>query len=321
MGFSLFERKQVLVTGANGFIGSSVVKAFAANGASVTGIIRQNSDLSKLVDFKNKVDLRIVNLEDAVAVNELLKEIRPNYIVHAAQPSAHAAYGLSNPAELLGQLRLTASIATNLLEAAKSYLPEKFVHCCGSAIYGNLNTSPFTEDCEPMPDSPRGLIKLQERNLMRYYAQNFNMPVVLGRIFRAYGPWDSSKKIIVKALDVYRNGGSLPLSPEPFMRDYVFIDDISEGILRMCATNLPNGTELNLGSGMQYSAAQIVKELELLLNKHIDISTEEFPKNFLDKMQYAADLSKTRKLLKWTPNTSLKDGLKATIKWHKRINE
>lgn len=310
-------KKKVLITGINGFIGSSIAKQLLTFDAQVSGTIRATSQLDKLQHVSNNIDFHVLELENDKQVERLFKKINPEYIIHAAQPSA---YDLDKPSALQNQLASTARIAINLLESVRKHSSKRIVHCCGSAIYGRKNISPFTENQELMPDSSRGLVKLQERNLMKYYAHKYDVPVTLARIFRAYGPWDSDKKLIIKCLKAIQNNSEFPLPTAPFMRDFIFIDDLVEGILSMCTLDLPNGTELNLGSGNQYSAEEIVKKIEILVGKKIKTSSATIPANFLDKLAYQSDLTNLNTALNWTPKISITEGLRKTIDWFTQNN-
>ncbi|WP_422358878.1 NAD-dependent epimerase/dehydratase family protein [Reichenbachiella sp.] len=316
--FSAFKKKNVLITGISGFIGSSIAKRLLDHGVQVSGTIRASSQLDKLKEVENEIDFHVLDLENEKEVENLFQKVAPDYIIHAAQPSA---YDLDRSSALQHQLNTTSKIAINLLESVRKHSPKRMVHCCGSAIYGRKNTSPFSENQELKADSARGLVKLQERNLMRYYAHKYDVPVTLARIFRAYGPWDSHKKLIIKSIKAIKNDASIPLSSAPFMRDFIFIDDLVEGIMRMCLSDLPNGTELNLGSGHQYSAKEIVEEIEKLMGKKMNTSEASFPANFLDKLAYQADLNHIAKVLNWKPRTSVTDGLRKTIDWYSQIQD
>lgn len=316
MRFSQLKNKKILITGVNGFIGSSLAKTFIAHNAKVYGTIRKTSNLSKLEMVKREIQFHVVNLEDSDEVSGLLRNIKPEYIIHTAQPSA---YELNAAIYFQNQIASTTRIVTNILESTRLISPLKIIQCCGSVVYGVKNKNPFSEDQEPLPDSARGMVKLNERNIFRFYAHQYNLPIVLARIFRAYGPFDSSEKLILKALQAKHQKSLISISSSPYMRDFIYIDDLIEAILLMCISSTPSGVELNIGSGSQFCAAEIIELMNEIMGESIPVSETSYKANFLDKLAYQADISSAKKILGWQPKTSMVEGLRKTIEWAQNI--
>jgi UDP-glucose 4-epimerase len=314
MSFTLLKKKTVLITGINGFIGSGIAKAFVEKEAIVHGTIRTTSTLDRILEIEEFIKVHFLELSNGDKVHSLLQRLKPDYIIHAAHPSA---YKLELPNSFENQIFTTTQIAHNILNSALEVKPEKIIHCCSAALYGINNKTPFSEKEEPMPDSKRGLVKLNERNIFKYYAQKHNLPVVMARIFRAYGPWDSNKKLIVKALEHFGKGIPLSLSTKSYTRDYIFIEDLAQAILKICVTKLPNGSELNIGSGDKHSARKITGFMEDILGEIFLVSQIPYPTNYLDKVNFQADITNTKTSLEWKPKTSILEGLRKTIYWYK----
>jgi nucleoside-diphosphate-sugar epimerase len=312
MHFSQLSNKKVLITGVNGFVGSSLAKGFLAQGSSVHGTLRKTSNTEKFEKFQSRVNFHVLDLESKDETQDLFKIVRPDFVVHTAQP---IAYELNSPDAVQTHIVRTGRMATNILESALVVSPLKIVHCCSSSLYGARNHSPFSEDQELLPDSALGAVKLNQRNIFKSYADQHGLPIVLARIFRVYGPHDSDRKLILKALHARQHDVPLSLSEGPFKRDFIYIDDLVEAIFLMCITPTDPGLELNLGSGTQHSAAEIIELMNEILGSEIPVSATSYYVNALDKLSYQADMSRTKKILGWQPRTSIREGLRRTIEW------
>lgn len=309
-----FHQRRFFITGINGFIGAYMARYLLKMGAEVYGSIRPYSDLTRISDILPLISTQVLDLLDAKGLIACFESLNPNFVIHTAQPSI---YVKDIEKDIPRQMMLTSGMLINLISAAAKIRADKLIHCCSSTIYGYQNQSPFKEHEEPRPDSPRGLIKQNERNILKYHAGKVKLPMALARIFRAYGPGDSTKKLIKRALIAQKNDDYLSLTPAEVMRDYIYVEDIAEGILRMCFTKMPQACELNLGTGIEHSAHEIVNMIVEITRQPINISDKPYPISELDKTDYKADLSKLKRLLNWYPSTALYDGLRSTIDWYR----
>jgi len=165
------------------------------------------------------------------------------------------------------------------------------------------------------PISNKGLTKLSERNLCLYYAHNYDMPIRLARIFRAYGPKEEQDRLILSILLAAKNKTPIKLSSPEIVRDYTFIDDLVEGILKIAHTDLASGEEINIASGVPSNSSDIVLIIEDILRIKINISKEVYHKMPADRTNCMVDISKAKELLNWVPKTSMEEGLKQTYNW------
>lgn len=312
-----FERKDIIVTGGTGFIGSNLIRILISFNANVHLLIRNKSNLWRLEDIKKFIHIIKIDLLDLHALSKIIGKINPQYIFHFAFPSNDL---LQSPFDFQRQLDLTSGHLLNLLQSISSTQGnlKSFIHACSSTLYQwseeryrlNENT-PFD------PYTLRGMLKLNERNICQYFSRNHGLPIKLARIFRAYGPWEINHKLIISALDAARNNNPIPLANNRYKRDYIFTNDLVKGILLLANSKLHPGTEMNFGSNSQFSAFEIVKILEEILEIEIPKTLNSYPKNPYDKGNFIADITFAKEMLNWQPKFSIREGLQITVDWYK----
>lgn len=315
-----YKDKKVLITGGNGFIGSNLASRLVQEGAKVSIFVREESHLGNLSPILADVMTYSVNYGDYDVIKKHMSFIAPHHIFNLAQPYAT---DLKSHVDFANQLQEASNLLINLIEASRSYNQNlvSFIHACSPMIYRWSERSYVLGEDTPFgPDTFRGLIKLNQRNICEFYFQQKGFPVRLARIFRAYGPYDHSHKLIIKALDCMRSGTPISLGNSVFKRDYVFIDDLVEGFLLLANATVTNGFEFNFGSGTQYAAVDIVDRIESLTGSKPD-KRFDYSKNTYDKGAYLADISKAKKELGWVPNHTLETGLSKTIDWYENFHQ
>ncbi len=314
---SSYKGKRVIVTGASGFVGSHMCRRLVDLQAEVTAVVRESSNLWRLENVHDQVQLAKVNLADETRVSSLIAGVEPEYIFHFAIPP-HAE--LNNEVDLQEQIDLTSVHLQNLFSAC-GQLNEQliaFVHGCSGAVYEwTPENYILTENTPLIPATLRGRLKLSQRDLCMKLANEYGVNTKFARIFRAYGPYEVNTKLIVKALEAVQSGVPIPLGESTYKRDYIYIDDLIQGILMLGTSSLPTRTELNLGGEEQYSPEQVVAELERVLGTSVPKQLKAFPKNDYDRGDFIADCSLAKEKLGWKPNTSFSEGLAKTVEWYK----
>lgn len=310
--------EKVLITGASGFIGSNLVRKIKAEGGDPYSVVRSLTSSSKIEMLKKHSTPIVVDLKDYDQVKEMIKASKPAYIIHAAQPPA--------PKELTDYtvaIFETTKNITNLLRAIAEINPAiRFVHTCSSMIYAwTPSKYILKENTRFDPTSMRGMLKLNERNICQYFHQQFGLDIRLARIFRAYGPQDSNKKLIMKAIEALDMELEIAVGSNKYKRDYLHIDDLCEGILRLATLSDGKWHEVNLGSGTCYGPEDIVAAIEEVAGKRIKRSEVDYTPNMYDLGRIEADIELAETLLGWKPKISIEDGLMKTMQWYKETKE
>ena len=329
---------KVLVTGSAGFIGSSVVIKLLERGDSVIGIDNHNdyydpslkqARLDQFENHENYKHLRL-SLEDKDAIFKHFDVFRPDRVINLAA-QAGVRYSLTNP-----HAYIDANIQgfTNILEACRHIECKHLTYASSSSVYGGNTKLPFSEhDSIDHPVSLYAATKKANELMAHTYSHLYGLPTSGLRFFTVYGPWGRpdmalflfTKAILEgRAIDIYNNG--------EMTRDFTFIDDIVEGVIRVNDKTATSNEEFNslnpdpassnapyrifnIGNSRPTPLMDYIKAIE----KSLDITAK---KNFLplqsgDVPATSSDTSELEKWVGFKPNTSIEIGVKKFVDWYK----
>jgi UDP-glucose 4-epimerase len=300
----------ILVTGGYGFIGANLVRKLLSDGARVCVL----DDLSR-GDATNleglTIDRVIGDVRDPRAVSEAL-DAGVEAVVHMA------AFGsVTESVTALGEnFDVNVRGTVNLLQEATRRKVKKFIFASsGGAVIGRAPL-PVNEDSLPRPVSPYGASKLCGEAYCHAFARTFGLPTVMLRFANVYGPFSHHKRSAVtsfikallgdRPIVIYGDGSAT--------RDFLFVDDLCQGICQALSLALEPGTLLHLATGVETSIIALANELKTIAGlashpiRFAERRAAELAHNF-------ADFSHARQLLGFTPRTPLKAGLKLTWDW------
>ena len=312
----LLRSTNIVITGASGFIGANLCNYLTNYDTNVFAFIREQSSCWRLNEKNDKINIIRINFSDKLLLKNVISEISPNFIFHFAIPP-HSK--LITEKDLQDQKEITSQHLNNLFYAC--YNLEKpltsFIHACSGSVYKwSDGDNILKESSDFVPATLRGKLKLHQLNVAKELATKSKVHLRIARIFRAYGPYEDSHKLIVKALDAWSRNVKISLGENQFKRDYIYIDDLLDGLILLATSELPSHTEINFGSGLQYNPVEIINTLEEVLNESISKSLNSYAKNKYDQGEFSVDISQALNLLNWTPATSLKEGLSKTVQWY-----
>jgi UDP-glucuronate 4-epimerase len=322
-----FENGPVLVTGAAGFIGSSVASKLAIMGVSVVGCDNFNNYYSTKLKFDRvdallkpvKVPCLSVELADSTQVEKLFRDIKPSMVIHLAA-QAGVRYSIENPSAYL----LSNIVGFgNILEACKTHAVSNLFYASSSSVYGNSTKVPFREDdCTDNPVSVYAASK-KSNELMAYaYSELFGIRTIGLRFFTVYGPWGRPDMAYFSFTEKMLRGEEITVYAEgKLQRDFTYIDDIVEGVTRLflktatiVADKLPAAV-FNVGNCKPVSVLTFVETLQEVL--HVKANIKYLSMQLGDVEITYADTSKLKKYVNYSPNTELKDGLSTFSEWYK----
>ena len=310
----------VLVTGGAGFIGSHLCERLLNDDHSVT-IIDSFDDFYAPSDKRNNIAFtatsprcRVVECDilDQHTIREMVTE-RVDVVVHLA---ARAGVRPSLEQPLL-YTRVNVEGTAAMLEFARLRDIKRFVFGSSSSVYGNSASVPFREDDRAdAPISPYAASKRAGELLAHSYSHLYGMSVAALRFFTVYGPRQRPDLAIHKF--ARRMLASQPISvfgDGSMRRDFTYIDDIVDGIIRAIEwTSVPGRCEIfNLGESETTSVVELVALIEEALGRSAVV--EWLPEQPGDVRQTFADVSKARHVLGYSPSTSMRQGLAQFAKW------
>ncbi|MDD5746085.1 MAG: GDP-mannose 4,6-dehydratase [Candidatus Omnitrophica bacterium] len=314
-----WKNKKVLMTGHEGFLGSWLSRTLVNAGAQVIGVdIVKNRKISLLNE--NGLRTRLTGIKADIAdfkvMRKIIKKHNPHIVFHLA---AEAIVSRANK-EPVRTFRSNIEGTWNILEISReSRSIEAIVMASSDKAYGSHKILPYTENAALKGDHPYDVSKSCADLIGYTYAHTYGVPVVTTRCGNIYGPGDYNfSRIVPDAICCALTGKKLIIrSDGKFTRDYVYVDDIVQGYIilaeKLRALNL-HGQAFNLSDENPISVIKLV-------NKIYALAGEKPKYTILNKARYEIkhqylDSGKARRVLKWKPEFSLTQGLKAAMEWY-----
>ena len=308
--------QHILVTGADGFIGSHLVEALADQGRQVRAMVLYNSFgrhgwLETIpASSRSKIEIVMGDVRDPFSVREAMRDC--DAVMHLAALIA-IPYSYAAPTSYV-DTNVTGSL--NVVQAARDLDVGKVVHTSTSEVYGSAQFVPIPETHPLVGQSPYSASKIGADQLAYSYHCAFGTPVAIARPFNTYGPRQSLRAVIptilLQALSenpVLRLGALTPT------RDFNFVADTVAGLIAILDSEKTIGEVVNLGSGFDISIGDAVKLVAEITGKALDIQTEDArirPVNSeVDRL--LCDCSKAKSLLGWQSKFADKEGFKTGL--------
>ena len=312
--------KNVLVTGAAGFIGANFAEYFVNKHPDYKVVVLDKLTYAGNLDNLKKVMDKITFVQGDICdfdfVLDLFKKYDINGVIHFAAES-HVDNSIKNPFIFTH----TNVIGTHtLLEAAKQVWgegsPNKFVHISTDEVYGSLKEDGyFTEKSPIKPSSPYSASKASSDLIAFAYHETFKMNVNVTNCSNNYGPYQHNEKLIPHMIKLALNDEKLPVYGEGLnIRDWLYVEDHCEAI-DLVFHNGVAGERYNIGGHNERRNIEIVKLILQRLGK-----SEDLIKHVADRKghdyRYAINSSKIKKELGWEPSVTVEEGLRQTIEWY-----
>jgi dTDP-glucose 4,6-dehydratase len=315
-----WSKKQVLVTGAGGFIGSHLVERLVAEGARVRAFVRYNSrgDPGLLRCLPGNVLARIEllagDLQDGPAIRAA---------VEGCQTVFHLGATISIPYSYLHPLEVaeTNFIGTlNVLLACRDLGVERLVHTSTSEVYGTARQVPISEDHPLRGQSPYSASKIGADKMVESFYCTYNLPVVTVRPFNTYGPRQSARAVIPTIITQALTRSTIRLGSLEPTRDFTFVDDTVTGFLQAAGTAGVEGSIFNLGAGEEIRIGDLAKLVMRKVGRPVKIvvTPERLRPERSEVLRLISDNRLARETLGWSPLVGLDQGLDRTIDWISR---
>jgi NAD dependent epimerase/dehydratase len=314
--------KCVLVTGAEGFIGSHLTEALVRQGFNVRAFVYYNSAnswgwLDKCAeDVKGQFEVFLGDIRDPHGVKEAMKGC--NAVLHLAAliaiPFSYHSPDTYVDTNIKGTL--------NVLQAGRDLGVNRIIHTSTSEVYGTAQFVPINEKHPLQGQSPYSASKIAADQLAFSFYSSFDLPVVTIRPFNTYGPRQSARAVIPTVITQIANGmRQIKLGAVSPTRDFSFVQDTVAGFIAALEANNGLGEVINLGSNFEISIGETAKLIAECAGVKIELILEEErmrPENS-EVERLWADNSKAKELFGWQPTYGERDGFKRglieTIEW------
>lgn len=303
---------KLLVTGASGFVGAAVVRRALTAGHQVAVLLRDMNSPKRLAPLQGQVTFHQGDLRDEDAVKAALRAFGPEIVVHSAWAGV-ANSARNDTSQIYDNLVPTC----RLLELAAQNGVGKFVGVGSQGEYGPLNRA-ITETDRPEPTTLYGVSKLATALICDRMAGQLGISFAWLRLFSTYGPGDSDVWMIPSIIGQLLRGERPKTTLGTQMWDYLYIDDVADGILAAAGAREAVGL-FNLGSGRPVQVRWIVEQLRQLIAPEAEIGFGEIPFRPDQVMRMEADITRLKRLAKWEPKVEFLDGLRRTVDWYQGL--
>lgn len=318
-----FKGKKVLVTGGLGFVGSSLSIKLAELGADVmivdNMLPREGANMFNIEPVKDKVHVNISDIRNATSMNHLVKDV--DYVFHIAGQVNHVD-SVKNP---LNDLSINVEGTLIIMEALRMNNPNAKVIFTGTrGEYGSSLKLPVAESHAINPIGIYAITNFAAERIVLTYHNLHNVKSVCLRITNTYGPrhqmahdeYGVFNWFIRKAMD----NETIPLFGDGrILRDYLYIDDLTESLISTALSDDVYGEVYNIGSGIPVSFIELAnKIIEVSGKGKVDYTEFTTERKALEPGDYYADITKIKNAIGWEPKIPLDEGIKKTLEYYKK---
>lgn len=309
------QHKKVLVTGADGFIGSHLTEALLAQGYSVRALAQYNSfNFWGWLDDVHHPNLEIVSgdVRDGDFCRELARDCGTIFHLAAliAIPYSYVAPDSYVDTNIRGTL--------NMLQAARATGADRIVVTSTSEVYGTALQVPIPETHPRQPQSPYSATKIGADAIAESFYNAFDLPVVIARPFNTYGPRQSARAIIPTIIGQIASGErSIKVGDLTPTRDFNYVADTCRGFIALASAPGIEGRNINIATGTEVSMENTLKTIARIMGAEVEWITDpaRLRPSKSEVRRLCGDNTHITTLTGWHPQYSLEEGLRHTIDW------
>jgi len=316
--------KRILLTGGAGFIGSHVAEALIRGGTRLSivdnldnfyALSRKRLNLQE-IGKAGTYEFFEADVRDMDALRKVAEHVQPEIVIHLAA-RAGVRPSIEQPALYEG---VNVAGTVNLLEIAREFKVQRLIFGSSSSVYGVTNNVPFCEDdLKTRPISPYAATKLAAELMCYTYTHLYGLTSLCLRFFTVYGPRQRPDLAIHKFTALIESGKPIPVYGDGSMgRDYTYVDDIVAGVVASLEyvpkSKLPFEV-FNLGNSHPVRLAELIAQLEAATGKKA--LQERLPDQPGDVPITWANIDKAKRLLGYSPKTSMEQGLRNFVAWYR----
>ena len=301
--------KRVLVTGATGFIGQRLVRRLVEAGARIYAGVAPDGRPERVARLSAQAQRLIFDIRDAGAVQAAVAETAPQIVFHLA------AVGVTNPGvNPVLALAVNAGGTLHLLEPLQGQDVRRVVLVGTCYEYGAREAA---EGLDPF--NAYAASKVAAWAFGRMYWRAHGLPVVTVRPFQVYGPGQPDHTLVPAAIRAALAGVDFPMTPGGQERDFIYVNDVLEGMLVAAEAPGVEGHSFDLGTGQAHTVRQVVERIWAMTGARGHILPGALPYRTGEVMRLAADADRTARLTGWRARVGLEEGLERTIDWVREV--
>ncbi len=312
-------KKKVLITGADGFIGSHLTEMLVKEGCDVKALSQYNSfnNWGWLEDIDCKKDIEVFcgDIRDPHYIKKITKGI--DVIFHLASLIA-IPYSYNAPDSYV-DTNIKGTL--NICQAGLENNVEKIIHTSTSEVYGTAKYVPIDELHPLQPQSPYSASKISADAMAESFYRSFNLPVTIARPFNTYGPRQSARAVIPTIItQILNNYPFIKLGDISPTRDLNYVEDTCLGFKLIAQCDQAIGETINIGSNFEISIGDVFNLIKKIMNSNVELTLDQMrirpEKSEVNRLW--CDNRKIEKLCNFKPNNTIEQGLTKTIEWFRK---
>lgn len=313
--------KKILVTGADGFIGSHLVEALLNKGCDVRAFVYYNSfnswgwlDTLPTDKLKN-LDVFSGDIRDPNGVSTAMKGC--DVVFHLAALIA-IPFSYHSPDSYV-DTNIKGTL--NVLQAARQHNTERVLITSTSEVYGTAQYAPIDEKHPFQGQSPYSATKIGADRLAESFFRSFDTPIVIVRPFNTYGPRQSARAVIPTVITQLLSGSeTIKLGSLSPTRDFNYVKDTAQGFIALAEADTAIGQEVNIAMGEEHSIKSIADILISVINPNAQIISAEdrMRPDASEVFRLIGDNQKIKSLTNWAPQFNMESGLRDTVEWFRQ---
>ena len=311
--------KNILITGADGFIGSHLTEHLFSQGYNITALSYYNSfnhwGWLENINCKNDIEVLSGDIRDYDFCKSISKnqDVVINLAALIAIPYSYQAPSSYVETNVKGTL--------NICQASRENSVSQLITISTSEVYGSAKYVPIDESHPTNPQSPYSASKIAADAIAMSFFNSFDLPLTIARPFNTYGPRQSARAIIPTIItQILSQEKKLKLGDISPKRDFTFVTDTCRGISSLIGCEKSFGEIINIGSNNEFSIIEIIDIIKKLMNKNIDVVQDKQRIRPIksEVMRLKCDNNKLKKITDFNLTTTMEEGLQQTIDWLSR---
>jgi len=304
---------RTIVTGASGFIGRWVARRLCAMESDVHLIVRDRSRAREIfTDYEIEGEIHEIALLNGEAVDQLFQRVQPSITFNLA------GYGVDpNELDETTAFRVNDEVVKIIARAINnvrntSWSGQDLIHVGSALEYGTVNGN-LDETTEPNPTTVYGISKLAGTRWLAHYSQETGLKCLTARLFMVYGPGEHAGRLLPSLLATAKNGSQIQLTAGQQKRDFTYVEEVAEGLLRLGL--IPSGPDkiVNIATGKLQSVRSFVETAAELLEIPADrLKLGSIPMRSEEMNHSEVTVERLRKLVGWVPTVSVSEGILLT---------
>ena len=308
--------RTILVTGADGFIGSHLTEQLISAGENVKALVQYNSFngwgwLDSINRINEKAEIISGDIRDPAFCQKLCKGV--DVVYHLASLIA-IPYSYQAPSSYV-ETNVNGSL--NICQAALDQGVGRLIHTSTSEVYGTAQYVPMDEKHPLQPQSPYSATKIAADAIAYSYYSAFGLPITIARPFNTYGPRQSARAVIPSVILQLLQGEDIKTGDVSPTRDFNYVSDTCRGFRLLAGSEETIGEIVNIGSDTEISIADTIALISGILEKSVNITVEDqrIRPEKSEVFRLRCDNTKIFKMTGFKPQFSFKQGLEKTIEW------